>query len=382
MRKVRPFREWVVKVAQQCNLACDHCYVYELQDTSWRRKPSVIPEASVNRLAEKVAEHARAHALPAVRIVLHGGEPLLAGKQRIEHIVSVLTSELRGVSDCDISLQSNGTLLDSDWLDLFHRYGMSVGISLDGDRTANDRHRRSRNGRSSHTAVLKGLELLRRPENRARYSGLLCTVDLANDPVAVYEELLSHEPPMINFLLPHSTWEHPPPGHDSLATPYAEWLLAIFERWYTAPVQETRIPRFEDIMERALSGRALSGAVGAVSDFIVVESDLSVELPDNLKAAYDGAAATGLNLLDHDFDTVARHPAVVAARGAGPAPLAADCLACPVVRLCGGGLRAHRFHPRNGFDNPSVYCADLRLLTTRIRDRVVADVREWFGRAS
>ncbi|MFF7473216.1 FxsB family cyclophane-forming radical SAM/SPASM peptide maturase [Streptomyces sp. NPDC008092] len=378
----------MVKVAQRCNLACDHCYVYELQDTTWRDKPVVIAEESADRLAERIAEHARDHALPAVRVVLHGGEPLLAGRRRIEHLVSVLRSALQGLSDCDISLQCNGTLLDPEWLDLFRQYGVSVGVSLDGDRTANDRHRLSRNGRSSYTAVLKGLELLRRPENRALYSGLLCTVDTANDPVAVYEELLSHEPPMIDFLLPHSTWEHPPPGHDTAATPYADWLLAVFERWYTAPVRETRIRRFEDIMELSLRGALPSApvvpapVVPPVSDFIVVESDLSVELPDNLKAAYDGAAATGLNLIEHDFDTVARHPSVVAARGEGPAPLAADCVECPVVRLCGGGLRAHRFRAPDDFDNPSVYCADLRRLTTHIHDRVVADVRELFGRAS
>ena len=137
-------------------------------------------------------------------------------------------------------------------------------------------------------------------------------------------------------------------------------------------------------MERALGAQLAPAAPvqPTVSDHIVVESDLSVELPDSLKAAYDGAAATGLNLRDHDFDTVARHPEVVAARGAGPDPLAADCVTCPVVGLCGGGLRAHRFHPRNGFHNPSVFCADLRLLTTHIRDRVAADVREWFGEAS
>jgi uncharacterized protein len=51
------------------------------------------------------------------------------------------------------------------------------------------------------------------------------------------------------------------------------------------------------------------------------------------------------------------------------------------VRLCGGGLRAHRFHPRTGFANASVYCADLRVLTTRIRDRVVADTIQ-LGNAS
>lgn len=38
MRDANPFVEWIVKVAQPCNLACDHCYVYELLDHSWQDK--------------------------------------------------------------------------------------------------------------------------------------------------------------------------------------------------------------------------------------------------------------------------------------------------------------------------------------------------------
>jgi uncharacterized protein len=381
--EVRPFREWVIKCAQQCNLACDHCYVYELRDTSWRSKPRVLSEETADRLAVRIAEHARRHGLESVRIVLHGGEPLLAGRSRMEHLLSAVTEELRGIAECDITLQSNGTLLNPIWLELFHRYRVSVGVSLDGDRGANDRHRRSRNGRSSYTAVQRGLELLRRPENRALYRGLLCTVDIENEPVRVYEALLAHAPQAVDFLLPHATWEHPPPGHDPKGTPYARWLIDIFERWYAAPRRETRIRLFENIMDLSLGGEVHSATVGlAASDVIVVESDGSVELPDSLKATYHGAAATGLNVFEHDFDTVARDPRVVDARGESTEALADTCLNCTAVRICGGGLRAHRFHPRTGFANPSVYTADLFALTTHIRDRVVTDAAALLGRAS
>ncbi|MGW7453893.1 hypothetical protein [Streptomyces sp. NPDC054787] len=37
-------------------------------------------------------------------------------------------------------LQTNGTLLTEPWLDLFERYEVVVGVSLDGPPTANDRH--------------------------------------------------------------------------------------------------------------------------------------------------------------------------------------------------------------------------------------------------
>jgi uncharacterized protein len=42
-----------------------------------------------------------------------------------------------------------------------------------------------------------------------------------------------------------------------------------------------------------------------------------------------------------------------------------------VVTSCGGGLYAHRYRSATGFDNPSVYCADLEKIITHIR----ADLR-------
>ncbi|MFF7641796.1 FxsB family cyclophane-forming radical SAM/SPASM peptide maturase [Streptomyces canus] len=383
MRDANPFVEWIVKVAQPCNLACDYCYVYELLDRTWRHKSAVMANGTADQLARRIAEHARRHALPRVRVTLHGGEPLLAGLSRIEHLLEVLRQELRGTAECDISVQSNVTLLNPPWMDLFRRHGVSVGVSLDGGREANDRHRRARNGRSSYDSVQRGLELLGRPENKALFAGLLCTVDLANPPLRVFEELLAHKPPAVNFLLPHATWEHPPPGHDPSRTPYANWLLAVFEKWYTEPSQETRIRVFEDLMDLALGGHVRSESTGlADTDFLVVESDGTIELSDSLKVTRNGGAATGLDIFAHDFDSVARHPAVADARRGGLAALADVCRGCEVVRLCGGGLRAHRFHPRTGFANPSVYCADLRVLVTHIRNRVVADATALLGSAS
>ena len=45
---------------------------------------------------------------------------------------------------------------------------------------------------------------------------------------------------------------------------------------------------------------------------------------------------------------------------------AATCRDCPLVRACGGGLYAHRYKSANGFDNPSVYCDDLKILIPQL----------------
>ncbi|MGA5699102.1 FxsB family cyclophane-forming radical SAM/SPASM peptide maturase [Peterkaempfera bronchialis] len=377
MVEVAPFHEFVIKLHGLCNIACDHCYVYELRDTGWKSRPAVMADRTMEQLALRIAEHARRHRLPQVTLVLHGGEPLMAGRARVDRLVTAVRQALDSTTRLRLSLQTNGTLLNDAWLDLCHRHGIAVGVSLDGDRTANDRHRRRADGRSSHPAVERGLRLLRSPRHRDRYAGLLCTVDLRNPPLATYEALLAQEPPRIDFLLPHATWQYPPPGHDPARAPYAAWLITVFDRWYrSAAPPETRVRIFEDLVDLALGGSPASEAVGgAAAGFIVVDTDGSVQLADAYRAVHDGASETGLDVFAHDFDTVARAPRVAGARR-GRSELARQCTDCSVVEMCGGGMRAHRYRPENAFDNPSVYCADLMGVAEHIGHRVRSDVRE------
>jgi uncharacterized protein len=72
--------------------------------------------------------------------------------------------------------------------------------------------------------------LLHRPEYRHLYAGILCTVDIANDPVAVYEAVLAQAPPRLDLLLPHATWDNPPRRPPGVYTPYAAWLGQIHDR--------------------------------------------------------------------------------------------------------------------------------------------------------
>ena len=89
-----PIRQFLFKVFTRCNLNCDYCYVYELADQSWRSKPGIMSPEVVAASASRIAEHAREHDLDEVRIILHGGEPLLAGADFLEHLTSTIASTL------------------------------------------------------------------------------------------------------------------------------------------------------------------------------------------------------------------------------------------------------------------------------------------------
>jgi uncharacterized protein len=360
-----PLSQFVLKVHSRCDLACDHCYVYEAADQSWRRRPIVISDEVTVRAAARIAEHARAHSLSIVQVVLHGGEPLLAGRDRLERIITALRGAAEGTCRLDLRIHTNGVRLSEAFCEIFLRHRVKVGISLDGDRAANDRHRRYSDGRSSYDKVVAAVGLLRQPRFRHLYAGLLCTIDTANDPLTVYDSLAELGPPRIDFLLPHATWDDPPARSAPGGTAYADWLNTIYDRW-AAQGRPMRIRTFDSVLSTLAGGPSFTEALGLEPvTLAVIETDGSYEQVDSLKAAFDGAPDTGTNVFDDDLDTVAQHPGIQA-RQRGIAGLSETCQRCPVVTSCGGGLYTHRYRTGNGFDNPSVYCADLLKLITHI----------------
>jgi uncharacterized protein len=370
-----PFRNFVLKIYSRCNLACDYCYMYEMADQGWQRQPIGMSKAVVERSVARIAEHARAHHLPSLRVVLHGGEPLLAGEGFIEDLAQRVRRALPAGTRADLVVQTNGTRLDKAMLDVLARNGIRVGVSLDGDQRATDRHRRYPSGRGSFDAVAGALDLLRSPAYRDIYSGLLCTISLENDPVTTYEALADLGPPVIDFLLPHGTWTTPPPNRPpDESVPYADWLLQVFRRWTSSPKPRPSVRVFEAIIALALGQPASASGVGlAPATTLVIDTDGAIKQVDALYAAYDGAADTGLTVATDALDAAFDHPTTVATQ-IGRLALSDQCQACSIRDICGGGYYPHRYRAGAGFRNPSVYCPDLLTLITEIRRYVMAEV--------
>lgn len=356
------FRQFVLKIAGRCDLACDHCYVFEHADQSWRTRPNLMHTDVVESVVARIAEHAEAHSLPRVTVVLHGGEPLLAGVQRIRELARLLHESLPQACTADIRIQTNGLRLDTAFCDMFLEEGIGVGISIDGDQTANDRHRRHVNGRTSYPELVQAIELVGSERYRPIFNGLLCTVDVDNDPIKVFDALAAFAPPRVEFLLPHATWIDPPPGAHQNEARFASWLLAAHRRW-TERGRPMDVRLFRSVAD-LLAGRPSSTeAIGPEpGDLVVVETDGTIEQADSLKTAYDGAPATGFHVSRHSFDEAAAHPGF-GDRRVGVTALSPICQRCPVVRVCGGGLYAHRYNGSD-FANPSVFCRDLYTLIT------------------
>ncbi len=368
-----PFRQFIVKMHGRCNLACRYCYLYEGPDHGWRARPAATPPAVLERTARRIGEHARAHGSTALSLVLHGGEPLLAGTGTLARF----TDRVRRLvpDDCTVhaTVQTNATLLTERGLAVLARHGIRVGISLDGGLPEHNTLRTDRAGRPSWPAATRGARLVA-THHPGAYAGILTVVDPATDPVELYESLLELRPPALDLLLPHGNWSAPPLRWTPGATPYGDWLCAVFDRWWGAGRRETRVRLFEECLALLLGLPAATESLGlAPFDAVVVETDGSIEQVDSLKSCYAGAAETGLDVFRHGFDEALGHPGI-AARQAGAAALAAECRACPLLTVCGGGHYAHRYRAGRGFANPSVYCADLQRFIRHVARRLAGAV--------
>ena len=166
--------------------------------------------------------------------------------------------------------------------------------------------------------MIRGIGLLRAARFQDLYAGLLCTIDLANDPLVVYKSLMDLHPPRVDFLLPHATWDHPPARALGAGTQYADWLIAIYDRWI-AEGRPARIRTFDSIVSTLRGRESFTEALGLEPiGLAVIETDGSYEQVDSLKAAFDGAPETGTNVFEHALGrrrSASRHPRPPAGNG-------------------------------------------------------------------
>ncbi len=375
-RPIVPFHTYIWKIASRCNLNCTYCFIYNMADQRWQAQPAFMSESVARRAAARLREHCWKHNQHEVHVILHGGEPLLAGVERIRRLMAIVKGELNGSGiNCRIGCQSNGLLFNEEIGDLFLEFGATIGISIDGPPEINDRYRVDHAGKPTTAELEKRLELLRSPRYRPLFHGLLCVFDPQTDPIRVTDYLLSFEAPGFDYLLPHHSWVNLPPGkrHDLEATPYGDWLIRAFDHWFAAKTS-SRIRFFDAIIRRLCGAHSGLESLGTSAvDLIVVETNGELEAVDSLKSTFDGATHLGYNVFDHDFDTVAADRRVQS-RQLHFQGLCRRCQECSLAEVCGGGYVPHRYSGGTSFDNPSVYCADLMKLIRHIRQRLGAEL--------
>ena len=347
---------FVLKVAAPCNLNCSYCYEYNRGDSSWRSKPKHILPVVVQHLGARIAEYVSMRGLGALQVNLHGGEPTLLGAAGLERVITALGAAAPRVR-FHFGMQTNATLVTPAIVEVLVRHGVRVGVSLDGDMRAN-RRRVDHQGRGSWEQTVAGLRLL---TEAGLVSGVQAVIDLDSDPEVVLDALGEFQPPLIELSQPFGNHDNPPMNSNSRLS-LGTWLRRAFDHWERTPaLRGIRVGILADALRAIMTERPASEWFpGVPQGFIVVATDGSYEGLDTLKIVGDEGRVLGMTVLSHSIQDALDHHFIQLRAGSGG--LCAECKACPISRWCAGGYFPTRYGRGRGFDNPSVYCADLKAL--------------------
>ena len=141
-----------------CNLACSYCFFLE--------KEAFYPGSRFRMSDEVLENYTRqlidAHRSQQVTFGWQGGEPTLMGIDFYRRALELQEKYRKPGMVFENTVQTNGTLLDSEWCQFFKENNFLVGISLDGPQELHDAYRVDKKGQGTFDRVMQGLRLLQK----------------------------------------------------------------------------------------------------------------------------------------------------------------------------------------------------------------------------
>jgi uncharacterized protein len=360
-------------VSARCNLACEYCYVFKHRDLSWKNYPPVISKENIILFADRLREYVVAKKLKDVYIIYHGGEPLLIGKSVLLEYTDIILNCLKDKACVKFSLQTNGTLLTDKFLKESDKRKIRISLSIDGPEDIHNKNRKMRNGAGSFSRVFSGIQKLQKYPHL--FQGVIGVINPNTEP----EELLAFYKAAslynIDLLLPDANYERPPEYRDFSPNIYKNWLIKAFDVWFET-YQDLSFRTYEHVLTRLLGVDVSSDFFGfGKLSYLTIEADGFYHTTDILKVAYENASAMGISLKNTTIEDAANHRKVEDYNNLlAKENLPQICKSCDVIDICGGGSLPHRYSEANGFDNPTIYCQEMRALITHAKQRLTDEI--------
>jgi len=128
---------YIIELTMDCNIICSYCYLgkdrspYNHQIMLFNTFKKTIDNIIFNKLLDYRTDI-------IYNIVLHGGEPLTLGYDKLEQYCKYIYDSLNKYNYNDrisVSIQTNGLLLNDKFIKMFNKYNINIGISYDWDNT-------------------------------------------------------------------------------------------------------------------------------------------------------------------------------------------------------------------------------------------------------
>lgn len=120
----------ILKVVDYCNFSCEFCR-YSKKNDELCRKMTI--DTAISTIS-KAANYNIKNGINYLYVIFHGGEPFLWGIDNFRKIFSFQNTFKKDNNEFVFlnSIQTNGSLISAEWINLFLENNVSVGVSIDG----------------------------------------------------------------------------------------------------------------------------------------------------------------------------------------------------------------------------------------------------------
>ena len=134
------------------------------------------------------------------------------GKRRLREWMTTLRKSLTCQAQPWFSMQSNGVLVDDEWVDVLADEQIGIGLSVDGPRQWHDAFRVDHAGRGSFDQVIRAIRVLQaHPRGAEVFSSVMAVVNTNIPPRELFEFWQMLDVPGFDLTLPHANHAHVPP---------------------------------------------------------------------------------------------------------------------------------------------------------------------------
>jgi len=338
----------VIKPTHVCNLACKYCYNDDVRDP-------IMREETLRRTIEQTFTYVRKfEGNRLVSFIWHGGEPMIAGRSFFEKVLE-FQARYGTYVKCENMIQTNGTLINEKWIELFKLANFSVSISIDGPSSMHNEFRVDRRGRGSYDKVLTAINAVK--EAKIPF-GVCVVISRAN--IERVEELYDY---LADQQLPFNVIPLNRSGRarDNFldvglaAEEYADAWIRMYDRWFDSDKNYVYCSDFIYKTRAIMMGKP-ADCVGLAQ---CSNSNISTDPVGDVYpcASLSGHADTKYgNIVEQDLESILNSSTALAYRNREIDP---QCAKCKWQHVCHGGCQARAYKFFGNHNQRDYYCPSL-----------------------
>ncbi len=335
--------------------------MFNLGNKDFEDHDALMQPATLDALIHFISQGIEAMSTEHLSLIFHGGEPLLMKKGRFTAMCEKLQAALQPrLQTLQLYVQTNAMLIDDGWLEIFERFKIHIGVSIDGPEHIHDATRVDHQNKGTYQRTLKGLRALQAAARQGRIDdpGALVVINPAHDSREIFRHLyqdLGFQ--RANFLLPMLSRET---ADAQTVADLRRYLLDLADEYLLVDDAEKEVRIVDYFMKFLTRGAPFARSEESFTiDYGVFSVSSSGDLsPDDQLKALNiyprNKTIFNSTLQDYFNSPELRYFHQL------EAVVPTDCRECLWQNYCRGGAGLYslisRFDSVRGFDNKSAYC--------------------------